>query len=167
MKRRKEEAVRVRRGSHLLWECCTACGGIALNCRTITHEDVTRSGRSLFVSAAVGVGAFAPDLSARWPRRALPTQRSTALVGHLLSHCSIVTDASGTRRGSGSRHRHECDRKRTRLLLRFEGAIRVAQRRAHKPHRGVRARHRALAAECLRPEGRCGGVPLPSMWKDS
>ncbi|ESS55197.1 hypothetical protein TCDM_13348 [Trypanosoma cruzi Dm28c] len=49
MKRRKEEAVRVRRGSHPLWKCCTACGGIALKCRTITHEDMARSGKSFFL----------------------------------------------------------------------------------------------------------------------
>ncbi|RNC43676.1 hypothetical protein TcCL_NonESM06620 [Trypanosoma cruzi] len=47
-----------------------------------------------------------------------------------LSHCSIVTDASGTQRGSGCRHRHECDRKGTPLLLCFEGTHRVAQWRA-------------------------------------
>ncbi|RNC39236.1 hypothetical protein TcCL_NonESM11440 [Trypanosoma cruzi] len=49
MKRRKGEAVRVRRGSHSLWECCTACGGIVLRRRTITHEDVARSRRSFFL----------------------------------------------------------------------------------------------------------------------
>ncbi|RNC61202.1 hypothetical protein TcCL_ESM00968 [Trypanosoma cruzi] len=31
-----------------------------------------------------------------------------------------------------------------------------------KTSRGVRTRQRAVAAECLRHEGRCGGVPLPS-----
>ncbi|RNF15147.1 hypothetical protein TcG_07193 [Trypanosoma cruzi] len=66
---KKKDALRVRRGSRLLWKCCTACGGIVLKCRTITHEDVARSGRLLFVSAAVGVGAAAPDSSARWPQR--------------------------------------------------------------------------------------------------
>ncbi|RNC54962.1 hypothetical protein TcCL_ESM07601 [Trypanosoma cruzi] len=73
MKRRKEETVGVRRGSHPLWECCTACSGIAFKRRTITHEDVARSVRSLFVSAAVGVGAAASDLSARWLQRVAVT----------------------------------------------------------------------------------------------
>ncbi|EAN84376.1 hypothetical protein TcCL_ESM05772 [Trypanosoma cruzi] len=190
MKRRKEETVGVRRGSHPLWECCTAFGGIALKCRTITHEDVARSVRSLFVSAAVGVGAAASDLSARWPQRvavalfsreicydaftcvlfrgqfadgcaiaewrercggkcviaavrsragrlaaegiARPSQHRSCLAPSL-SHCSILADAGGTQRGRGSRHRHECDRKETRLLLRSEGKHRVAQRRAQNP----------------------------------
>ncbi|EAN83063.1 hypothetical protein TcCL_NonESM10308 [Trypanosoma cruzi] len=184
---KKKDASRVRRGSHPLWKCCTACGGIALKCRTITHEDVARSGRLLlcFVSAAVGVGAAASDLSARWPqrvsvalfsreicchaftcvasgtmcrwlcdcrmegeerkkvrecrgqesrwvspRRALPTQRSTAPVGYSMSLRSIVFDAGSTQRGSGCRHRHECDRKGTCLLLCFEGSHRMAQWRA-------------------------------------
>ncbi|PBJ81286.1 hypothetical protein BCY84_00298 [Trypanosoma cruzi cruzi] len=43
---KKKYALRVRRGSHLMWKCCTACGGIALKCRNITHEDVAQSGRS-------------------------------------------------------------------------------------------------------------------------
>ncbi|PBJ77182.1 hypothetical protein BCY84_07037 [Trypanosoma cruzi cruzi] len=64
------------------------------------------------------------------PRRALPALPSTARAGHPLSLRSIVVDASSTQRGSGSRHRHECDRKETRLLLCFEGAHCVAQWRA-------------------------------------
>ncbi|RNE95696.1 hypothetical protein TcG_13293 [Trypanosoma cruzi] len=47
-----------------------------------------------------------------------------------ITHCSILFDAASTQRGSGCRHRHECDRKGTLQLLRFEGAIRVAQRLA-------------------------------------
>ncbi|RNC34016.1 hypothetical protein TcCL_Unassigned03232 [Trypanosoma cruzi] len=149
---------------------------------------MTRSGRLLlcFVSAAVGVGASTPDLSARWPQRvavalfsreicrdafpcvllrgqcasgcaiagwrercggncvsaavrsragrlaaegiAHPTQHRP--VGHPLSLRSIVVDATSTRRGSGCHHRHECDRKETRPLLRSEESHRVAQRRA-------------------------------------
>ncbi|RNC39958.1 hypothetical protein TcCL_NonESM10624 [Trypanosoma cruzi] len=46
------------------------------------------------------------------------------------SHCRIVIDATSTQRGSGCHHRHECDPKRTCLLLRSEGTRRVAQRRA-------------------------------------
>ncbi|RNC52318.1 hypothetical protein TcCL_ESM10476 [Trypanosoma cruzi] len=52
-----------------------------------------------------------------------PTQPSTAPVGHPLSLRSIVVDASSTQRGSGCHHRHECDRKGTRLLLRSEEAL--------------------------------------------
>ncbi|EAN83052.1 hypothetical protein Tc00.1047053510591.20 [Trypanosoma cruzi] len=77
-----KDALRVRRGSHPLWECCTACSGIALKCRTITHEDVARSGRSLCVSAAVGVGAAASDLSARWPQRVAVTVFSREICCH-------------------------------------------------------------------------------------
>ncbi|RNC34937.1 hypothetical protein TcCL_Unassigned02221, partial [Trypanosoma cruzi] len=51
------------------------------------------------------------------------------LLSGTLSLCSIVVDASSTQRGSGCHH-HECDRKETRLLLRFEGSHRVAQWRA-------------------------------------
>ncbi|RNF02598.1 trans-sialidase [Trypanosoma cruzi] len=65
--------------------------------------------KTSFFCVSAAVGAAASGLSARWPRRALPTQRSTASAGHLLSHCSIVTDATSTQRGSGCRHRHECD----------------------------------------------------------
>ncbi|RNC61349.1 trans-sialidase [Trypanosoma cruzi] len=47
------------------------------------HEDVARSVRSLFcVSAAVGVGAFAPDLSARWPQRVAVTVFSREICCH-------------------------------------------------------------------------------------
>ncbi|RNC35514.1 hypothetical protein TcCL_Unassigned01601 [Trypanosoma cruzi] len=190
MRRRKGEAVRVRRSSHPLWKCCAACGGIALKCRTITHEDVARSGISFFVCLLLWVwvclrrtcrhdgrsvwlplsslGEYAATLSIvccfgdnvlvtvrlpdggrgvegiAWvqrsrvalgvsPRRALPAQPSTAPVGHSISICSIVVDASSTQRGSGCRHRHECDRKGTLQLLRSEGATRVAQWRAHNP----------------------------------
>ncbi|PBJ78356.1 hypothetical protein BCY84_04747 [Trypanosoma cruzi cruzi] len=211
MKRRKGEAVRVRRGSHPLWECCTACGGIALKCRTITHEDVARSGRSFLCLR--DVDAAASDLSARWlqcvavtlfsrrtcchvftcvlfrgqcaggcavagwrgvegitwvqrsrvalgvsPRRAFPTQPSTARVGHPLSLRSVVVDATSTQRGSGCCHRHECDRKGTPQLLRFEGGNPCGTAACPQPPRGLRALHRALAAECLRRGGRCGGV---------
>ncbi|RNC48458.1 hypothetical protein TcCL_NonESM01690 [Trypanosoma cruzi] len=68
---KKKDALRVRRGSHPLWECCTACDGIVLKCRTITHEDVARSVRSLFLSAAVGAFAAASDFSARLPQRVI------------------------------------------------------------------------------------------------
>ncbi|KAF8296500.1 hypothetical protein TcBrA4_0067020 [Trypanosoma cruzi] len=70
----------------------------------------------------------------RWVSRrqsALPALPSTAHAWHPLSHCSIVIDATSTQRGSGCHHRHECDLKWTRLLLRFEGHSRVAQWRAH------------------------------------
>ncbi|EAN93325.1 hypothetical protein TcCL_NonESM12162 [Trypanosoma cruzi] len=162
---KKKDAPRVRRGSHLLWKCCTACGGIALKCRTITHDDVARSVRSLFVSAwcgcvcagPVGTMAAACDRhsvllgnmlprfyvcvvsgtmcwrlcdcrmegeewgelrersgqESRWvSRRGGDCPPSPApLLSGTLSLCSVVVDASSTQRGSGCRHRHECDRR--------------------------------------------------------
>ncbi|EAN84446.1 hypothetical protein TcCL_Unassigned01371 [Trypanosoma cruzi] len=82
----KEETVGVRRGSHPLWEGCAACGGIAFKRRTNTHEDMARSGRLplCFVSAAVGVGAAASDLSARWPQRVAVTLFSWEYAATLL-----------------------------------------------------------------------------------
>ncbi|PBJ77886.1 hypothetical protein BCY84_05479 [Trypanosoma cruzi cruzi] len=49
MKRRKGETVIVRRGSHFLWECCTAFGGVVLRHCTNTHEDLAQSGRIFFL----------------------------------------------------------------------------------------------------------------------
>ncbi|EKF27726.1 hypothetical protein MOQ_008541, partial [Trypanosoma cruzi marinkellei] len=108
------------------------------------------------------------------PRRELHTQPSTAPAGHplTLSLCSIVLDASSTQRGSGRRHRHECDRKGTRLLLRSEGALRVAQRRPQ--HRLAESAHytgqwtrsvcvvedAAVEFLPLPPGGRSAGFPL-------
>ncbi|RNC35899.1 hypothetical protein TcCL_Unassigned01181 [Trypanosoma cruzi] len=176
-----------------MWECCTACGGIALKCRTITHEDVARSGISFFclrvcccgcgcvcvglvgtMAAACGChfvllenmlprlyvcvvsGTMCRRLcdcrmegeewrelrecsgqESRWVSRRggdCPPSPAPLLSGTLsLSHCRIVIDAGSTQRGSGCRHRHECDRKGTLQLLRSEGAICVAQWRAHNP----------------------------------
>ncbi|RNC35447.1 hypothetical protein TcCL_Unassigned01677 [Trypanosoma cruzi] len=63
-----------------------------------------------------------------------PTNPAPLLSGTLsLTLCRIVFDATSTQRGSGCHHRHECDWKGTHLLLRSEGAIRVAQWRAHNP----------------------------------
>ncbi|RNE96301.1 hypothetical protein TcG_13069 [Trypanosoma cruzi] len=132
MKRRKEEAVRVRRGSHPLWKCCTACGGIALKCRTITHEDVARSGISFFClrvcccgcgCVCVGrVGTMAAEGLAH------PTQ-------HRFCRASSITLQHRNRR-----HQHAARQRMpppprvrpegTRLMLRFGGAHRVAQWRA-------------------------------------
>ncbi|PBJ76304.1 hypothetical protein BCY84_09333 [Trypanosoma cruzi cruzi] len=186
---KKKYALRVRRGSHLLWKCCTACGGIALKCRTITHEDVAQSGRSFLclrdvdafeglplctMAAAcdrhsvllgnmlpcfhvcVASGTMCRRLcncrmegeewrevrerrgqGSRWVSRRgghFPPWPAPLVPGTFaFSHCSILVDATSTRRGSGCRHRHKCDRNGTRLLLRSEGALRVAQWRAQKP----------------------------------
>ncbi|RNE97440.1 hypothetical protein TcG_12590 [Trypanosoma cruzi] len=88
---KKKDALRVRRGSRLLWKFCMACGGIVLKCRTITHEDVARSGRLLFcfVFATVGVGAAASDLSARWPQRVIVTLFSRDMLRRF--HLCVVS----------------------------------------------------------------------------
>ncbi|PBJ69246.1 hypothetical protein BCY84_20159 [Trypanosoma cruzi cruzi] len=162
---KKKYALRVRRGSHLMWKCCTACGGIALKCRTITHEDVAQSGRSFLclrdvdafggslvgpMAAACGChSVLSRDIlrrfhvcvasgtmcrrlcdcrmegeewrelrerhgqESRWVSRRgghFPPWPAPLVPGTFaFSHCSILVDASSTRRGSGRRHRHKCD----------------------------------------------------------
>ncbi|KAF5218194.1 hypothetical protein ECC02_008908 [Trypanosoma cruzi] len=221
---KKKDALRVRRGSHPLWKCCTACGGIALKCRTTTHEDVARSVRSLFcVSAVAGVGAAASDLSARWPQRVAVTLLSREICCHAFTcvlfrglctgGCAIagwrersgrkcvsaaVKSRAGCLAAEGTAHptQHrscrasnitlqDCSRRhqhaaRQRMppppRVRPEGNVSAVAFRGVTPcgtvacpqtPRRVRTRHRALAAECLRRGGHCGGVFPPSRWTDA
>ncbi|RNC38979.1 hypothetical protein TcCL_NonESM11729, partial [Trypanosoma cruzi] len=194
------------------WECCTACGGIALKCRTITHEDVARGGRSFFVSAAVGVGAAALDVSARWPQRVAATVFSREICCHVFTcvlfrgqyagGCVIaewrgrsggncVSAAVSSRAGClaaegiarptqhrscrafyitlqhlSRRHQHAARQRKPPLTrVRPEGNTSAVAFRGVTPcgtvacpqtPRGVRTRHRALAAECLCCGGHCG-----------
>ncbi|PBJ80601.1 hypothetical protein BCY84_00784 [Trypanosoma cruzi cruzi] len=112
----------------------------------------------------------------RWVSRrrgiARPAQHRSCRAPSL-TLCSIVFDASSTQRGSGCRHRHECDRKGTHLLLRFEESHRVAQRRAHNPSRtprttpgsgrGVFASWKTLrwSPSSLQVDGRLSFLPFP------
>ncbi|EAN83224.1 hypothetical protein Tc00.1047053504899.30 [Trypanosoma cruzi] len=189
MRRRKREAVRVRRGSHSMWECCAACGGIALKCRTITHEDVARSGISFFCLRVCCRGCGCVCVGRVGPMAAACGCHSV-LLENMLRHFHVCV-ASGTvcwrlcgcrmegeewrelreRRGQQSRwasrrrgdcppspappcrassitpqhlsrrHQHAARQRMpppprvrpegTLQLLPSEGAIRVAQRRAH------------------------------------
>ncbi|PBJ80310.1 hypothetical protein BCY84_01577 [Trypanosoma cruzi cruzi] len=49
----------------------------------------------------------------------------------------------------------------------FRGGTPCGAAACPQPSRGVRTRHRALAAECLRRGGHCGGVPPPFRWTDA
>ncbi|RNC53316.1 hypothetical protein TcCL_ESM09358 [Trypanosoma cruzi] len=77
------------------------------------------------------------------------------LLSGTLSLCSVVVDASSTQQGSGCRTATS-ESGGEMSAVAFRGGTPCGTAACPKPHRGVRARHRALAAECLRHGGHCG-----------
>ncbi|RNF01446.1 hypothetical protein TcG_11873, partial [Trypanosoma cruzi] len=112
-----------------LFHVCVASGTMCrrlCGCRMEGEEWRERSGGKCVSAAVKGrAGRLVAEGIAH------PAQHRPA--GHPLSLRSILVDATSTQRGSGCHHHRECDRKGTLQLSRFEGAIRVAQRRAHNP----------------------------------
>ncbi|RNC61200.1 hypothetical protein TcCL_ESM00965 [Trypanosoma cruzi] len=170
---KKKVALRVRRGSHPLWKCCAACGGIVLRRRTITHEDVARSGSSFFLSAVVGVGAAASDLSARWPQCVAVTLLSREICydaftgvlfrGLFTGGCAIAE----WRERSGGKYVSAAVRSRAGCLA-AEGTAHPAQHRSCRTssitlqHRSRRHQHAARQwmppPPRVRPEGDTSAV---------